>query len=524
MGKNREAKQKDYTERNTYVIMISTLISRILGIVRISIISMIFGASGTADVINFTFNIPNNLRKLLAEGALSSAYIPVLSKSLLNDAKTNENNSQLLVQNMLGLQLMILIPLILGVFLFDEQIIRAISSFSDPSQIDLSSDMLTYFSIYLLFISLAAVISATLHCKSVFIITAFAPLSFSIAVIGTLLFFGRDQDPLSFVVGVLIGGLLQLIILVPAFKREGFIVLPTLRDRSPHMRQVLKYWLPVMITSSIAIINQQVAYFLASGLPQGSVTSFSNAIIFWQLPYGLFFNAIATVYFPKMSRDFYKDDMTSLESHMHKGLNQLMLFIIPSMFILLLLSDEFVAAILLRGQYTLENTYLTGKVVRMYTYGLLSLSCYNFLLRFFYSIGQYKVTLISSIIVACSDILLSVIYVGAGYDVSYLALANSISFTLGVVFLLLHIRFKTSFNMHLQKSFKSLTFIVLLCIPAVFLSFLFKSYMGIPISSSGSIKGITITLINSGLFGVIILLFYRIGNVDITWIQKKRLS
>ena len=522
MGRSEAAQGHDATVRNTYVIMACTFASRILGIVRVSAVSAIFGASGTADIINFTFNIPNNFRKLLAEGALSNAYIPVLSKALSEDEESGGHEAPLLVRNMIGLQAVILIPVIIGVLLFGEQIIAAISGFTDPEALRLSGRLLGYFSIYLLLISVIAVISSTLHCRSAFTVAAVAPLTFSVAVIGALLLFGRGGNPYVFAAGVVIGGILHLLILQPAFRREGFSILPGFSRRSPYLRQVLTYWLPVMVTSSIAIINQQVAYFLASGLQEGSVTAFSNSIIFWQLPYGLFFSAIATVYFPKMSRAFHRHSYDELKQEMVGGLKHLMVFIIPSIGLLLISSGEFVSAILYRGAYTLENTLLTAKTVRMFAVGLYSVAGYNFLLKFFYSIGSYRVTLISSVIVAALDIAASVAAVAAGLDVSFLALANSLSFTVGIIYLIVYIQLKTAYRLELLPIVGRFVKITLLCLPAVAASRVLPLALGSWVGNGSSLGSMLLTTANSLVFGVVVLLSYRIGKIEISWRRRRR--
>ena len=129
------------TASNSVTIMVCTMISRLLGIVKARAIATVFGATGVADIINFTFNIPNNFRKLFAEGALSSAYIPVFT-SLIAEEKGRQGKSAMLLSRMQAFQLLFMIPLILHTWIWKEDIIRFLSDFSDSDKILLSGRLL----------------------------------------------------------------------------------------------------------------------------------------------------------------------------------------------------------------------------------------------------------------------------------------------------------------------------------------------------------------------------------------------
>ena len=147
---------------STFLVMVCTFVSRLLGFLRIAVISAIFGASGKADIINLTFSIPNNFRKLLAEGALSSAFIPVLSASIQKDRtlKTSRN----IVQNIITFQLCILLPFCLLSILFAEPLVsKVLSEFSDPADLDLASRLFSWFILYLIFVSVSAAMMGVIN-------------------------------------------------------------------------------------------------------------------------------------------------------------------------------------------------------------------------------------------------------------------------------------------------------------------------------------------------------------------------
>ncbi|MFW6274799.1 MAG: lipid II flippase MurJ, partial [Spirochaetota bacterium] len=159
----------------TFIVMSSTFVSRILGFLRTAAITAIFGATGKADIINVTFAIPNNLRKLLAEGALSSAFIPVLSEAIIAEGKEASRSRQL-VRHLIGFQLLIIIPLCIVSVVFAEPLIQfVLTQFKDAEQLALSTKLFRFFINYLLFISVSAVLIGVLNSHGRFFIPSITP-------------------------------------------------------------------------------------------------------------------------------------------------------------------------------------------------------------------------------------------------------------------------------------------------------------------------------------------------------------
>ena len=145
--------------RSTLLVMICTLVSRILGFVRTAAVGALFGAGGAADVINLVFSIPNNLRKLLAEGALSAAFIPELSREITRGS----NAARGLAARIIGLQFAVILP-ILGVSLiFPRQVLTVFEQFDDPGKTALSIPLFRQMMPYLLLVSVSAVMMAVLN-------------------------------------------------------------------------------------------------------------------------------------------------------------------------------------------------------------------------------------------------------------------------------------------------------------------------------------------------------------------------
>jgi putative peptidoglycan lipid II flippase len=420
----------------TVIVMTSTFVSRILGFLRTAVITAVFGATGKADIINVTFAVPNNLRKLMAEGALSSAFIPVLSEAIVQEGESRER-SRRVVRNLIGFQLLVIIPICIVSIIFSEELIRfVLTQFDDPEKLALSASLFRYFITYLLFISVSAVFIGLLNSHRRFFIPAITPIIFSIAVILSILLLHERMGVFSMAVGVILGGAGQVIFQYPLFRSLGYTLKPSFIFANEDFRRIMRQWLPVLATSSVFALTQQVAFILASGLETGSASSLSYALVFWQLPFGIFSASITTVLFPKMSRQAAQDDTAGLRDSVQFGIRFLLVVLVPSALVLGVLGKEIISVAIQRGMFHREDTLLTARVLRGYCYGLFGVGAFNFLQRFFYASKNYRLPFIVGAGVSALDIALSIILKETPLRVVGLSVANSISFSLGFLVLI----------------------------------------------------------------------------------------
>jgi putative peptidoglycan lipid II flippase len=419
-----------------------TTLSRLLGFVRQAVLNAIFGATGSADVLNAVFNIPNNLRKLLAEGALSSAFIPVLSQSIAEREAGQERSPEDIVRRLLGFQYIVLVPLLLASVLFARPIVEVVLNFPDPSRQALAVGLFRWFIHYILLISLSAVMMGSLNSSNRFAVPAFSPILFSISVILALLFLSGELGVYAMVVGVLGGGVAQIIFQRPQFRSAGFSFVPLFSFGDPTFRRILLRWIPVVAASSIFAVNQLIAFRFASGLSDGSSSALANAVIFWQLPQGIFAISVTTVLFPKMSRQAGQDDTDGLRASVSQGLRSISALLIPSSLLLGVFGPEVISMAFQRGEFDAADTLRTAQVLVFYCVGMVSVSCYTFLQRFFYATGDYRSPIYTAIGILIVNITLSLWLKETVLGPAGLALANSVGFTAGSMALTLIARGK----------------------------------------------------------------------------------
>lgn len=505
---------------STMAVMSGTLGSRILGFVRIAIISMYFGGSDQADILNAVFNIPNNFRKLLAEGALSSAFIPELSRQIKHDSTGKKSRD--LSRSILGLQLLILVPLSLISILFPEHVLKIFIRFQEPWKYEMAVDLFRWMFHYILLISVSAVLMAVLNSHNHFLIPAVSPLLFSISTITSIIIWHDSLGIFSMVIGVLSGGLFQILWQFPKYKKIGYSLIPHFHFKDEAFRRVMKQWLPVLVTSSIFTINQQIAILLATGLEDGSTTAMSNAIVFWQLPFGIFSASITTVLFPKMSRQASTGDWKDLSETLQEGIHMLAVLLIPSSILLMIFGPELISTALMRGEFQEENVRMAAAVLFAYSPGMFFVGCYNLLQRSFYSQGNYQYPLYSAAIVVIVDIALSLIFLALGWGVVSLAWANSIAMFTGFFILLVaNLRGRISFKT--QTLLKHFLKVFSAQIPMIILALSLQKYIGLERFYAGSTWQNFAWLALEGISALLILFFfYSLMKLDVLTILKGR--
>lgn len=431
---------------STFLVMGCTLISRILGFVRTAAIGALFGAGGVADVILLVFNIPNNLRKLLAEGALSTAFIPELSKEIT--LNPGGDSSRDLAKSILGLQAVIIIPILLFSIIFPEQVLFIFEKFDDPAKKELSISLFRWMMPYLLLVSVSAVMMAVHNTHDRFFIPAITPIIFSVCVIASLLFGHIRWGALAIGFGVLLGGIAQILVQYPSYQRLGYSLLPSFNFQDPAFRRVMKKWAPMLLTSSLFAINNQVAMLLASFLPDKSASAIAYAIVFFQLPFGIFSASITTVLYPKMSRQAASGDRNGLISSLGFGYRNLWALLVPSAMALILLGEPIVAIAFQRRAFTAADTVLTAQVLAAYSVGMPFVGLFNITQRSLYALGEVRKPFYCALATVSVDILLSLVFIFVfdGTSVS-LAWANSLAFIFGAILQYILVKRETGFSL-----------------------------------------------------------------------------
>lgn len=399
MSEKRAAPANKISTRSAGLVSLAVMSSRLLGLVREQVFAALFGASAQMDAFIAAFRAPNLLRDLFAEGALSTAFITIFSEKI---TKEDDNAAWRLANKMatLAAAFMSLVTL-LGIW-GAPAITHLLASGFDavPGKMELTVHLTRIMFPFIALVSLAALVMGMLNAKNVFGMPAMSSTFFNLGSIlggvGLAWYldphFGTKQyGPASLVgmaVGVLIGGLLQLIVQFPALRRVGFHFRPDFAWRDPGVRRILLLMGPAVIAASAVQVNVMVNGNFASHLGNGPVSWLGYAFRLMQLPIGIFGVAIGTVTLPVVSRSAAAGNTAEFRSILAKGMRLAFLLTIPSTIGLVMLAKPIIGLIYERRTFTAADTAHTAEALQLYAIGLSAYAGIKVLAPAFYAIGK----------------------------------------------------------------------------------------------------------------------------------------
>ncbi|MDR1192118.1 MAG: murein biosynthesis integral membrane protein MurJ [Verrucomicrobiales bacterium] len=377
-------------------IMAAILGSRILGLAREQILSAVFGASRELDALKVAFRIPNILRDLFAEGALSSAFVPTFAKLLTAEGRAAAFRLANLVFNALVVILSVLC--LLGI-LFSDQLVHLIApDFAASSgKLALTVTLTQIMFPFILFVALAALYMGLLNSLGSFGLPAAASMAFNAGSIvsGAGLawwldpsFADKEKCICGFAIGVLLGGLMQWLVQVPRARRLGFRHTLTLDWRDAGLQKIGRLMAPAVLGVSAVQINFLVMTRFAASFGDGAVTWLDNAFRLMQLPIGLFGVAISMVTLPAVSRSVARHDLGEFKRRIQAGLRYMLFLAVPATAGLWLLAGPIVSALFQWGAYSAADTARTAGLLQYYTIGLLGYAAVKVLAPTFYSLNK----------------------------------------------------------------------------------------------------------------------------------------
>jgi putative peptidoglycan lipid II flippase len=385
------------------IISAATVLSRIMGLVREQVFAAQFGAGFAVDAFQVAFRVPNLLRDLFAEGAMSAAFVPTLTKA--NQEGGPEAGMRLanLVVNFL---LVIVSALCLAGIVAAPWIVGALAPGfgAVPGKLALTTLMTQIMTPFLLLVSLAAAVMGVLNTRRIFFIPAVAPVLFNLGLIvagyAIAPFMPRfGLEPIvGMAFGALLGGLGQLAIQVPALRAAGYRWRPEISFTDPGVLRVVSLMAPASIGIAAAQVNVFTSTFLASTLAQGSVSWLNYAYRLMQLPIGLFGVAIATVTLAEVSRHAAEKNMADLKETIRLSLRLVLFLTIPATLVLVAMAQPIVALLYQHGKFTPADTVQTAHALWAYAVGLAAFSAVRVMVPAFYSLDLARVPVTISMI------------------------------------------------------------------------------------------------------------------------------
>ena len=364
----------------------ATLLSRLLGFVRDMVVARAFGAGPVTDAFFVAFRIPNILRRLLAEGALSTAMIPVFT-----DYMAREDRPELhrMLRAVLGLSLLALtVTTVLGI-LFAPAILQAIAPgiMNDPAQASLAMSLTRIMFPYLILVGLAAMATGVLNSQGRFFASAIGPAVLNVGMIVAVVLLPRylDQPIVSLAIGVLAGGVGQLVVQVPTLSACGLLVMPSRDLRHPAIRRITRLLLPAVFGLAAVQLMVFVNTLLASLLPLGSISYLYYADRVMEFPLGVFGIALASASLPVMSRHAAARDDRALADTLNFALRLALYVSVPATVGLVALRTPIVRVLFERGRFGPAETAATAEALAWYAVGLAGFAGSRIVAQTFYA-------------------------------------------------------------------------------------------------------------------------------------------
>lgn len=400
--------QKDKVAKSTTVVSSATFVSRIFGLIREQVFAFLFGAGFSTDAFVAAFRIPNLLRDLFAEGALSAAFVPVFTDHLVNKGKKEAYRLANLLMN--GLAVVLTLIVFLGILLTPYIVKLIAPGFgSIQGKSDLTALLARIMFPFLLLISMAAVTMGMLNSLRHFSVPAFAPVFFNLGMIlaGFLLCPLFEPPIIGMALGVLLGGLGQWIFQIPSLRREGYSYQPIISFRDPGVRKIMFLMTPAVLGLASTQINIFVNTLIASFLPEGSVSYLNFSFRLMHFPLGVFGVAVATVTLPVLSTYAARKDIPSILSTCSSSLRLVFFLTLPSAFFLSFAAKPVICALYQHGRFTYGDTVNTAAALIFYSVGLFGYASVRVIAQVFYSMSDTKTPVKVSVLAVTLNIILN---------------------------------------------------------------------------------------------------------------------
>ena len=422
------------------VVGAATLLSRILGFIRDAVIAWYFGAGQNSDVFIAAFRIPNLLRKLFGEGAISNAFVPVLTDCIAKDGK--EEAFKLARSALWVLSILLAAISICGVIMAPLIVKTIAPGFAGTAgKIPLTITLTRIMFPYIFFIGLVALCMGILNAFGKFAAPALAPVLLNLAMIGAVFFIcPRISRPiLGLAIGVIIGGVLQLLFQLPAMINKGVVFWRKTKLFHPGLKKISLMLTPVILGGAVYQINVLVGTLLGSFLREGSVTYLYFADRLVQFPLGIFAFAAATAVLPSLSRQAALNDVAALKDTFEHAVRLTLFLTIPSMVGLIVLRVPIIALLFKRGEFSWQATQLTASALLYYAIGIWAFAAVRIVAATFFALKDTRTPMIMATVSILVNILLGILLMGPLAH-SGLALATSLasSLNLGLLLYALH--------------------------------------------------------------------------------------
>jgi len=393
------------------IVGLAVLCSRILGLAREQIFAALFGGGRLMDAFTIAFRIPNLLRDLFAEGALSTSFITTFSKTIATDG---DRAAWKLADKVATLTVIVLSSITILGIITAPWLVHVLAPGFDGEKAALTITLTRIMYPFILLVSLAALVMGMLNAKEVFGVPAMASSFFNLGSIISGVALGYWLDPdfgpralMGSAVGTLIGGSLQFAVQVPALRRLGYVFRPDFQWRDKGVKAILRLMGPSVIAASTTQVNVLINSIFASQLGDGPTFWLSIAFRLMQLPLGIFGVALGTVALPLLARMAATGNMVSFRSELSRGMRLAFLMTIPATIGLIMLAEPIISVLYQHRKFGAFEAGEAAGALRFYAIGLSGYAALKVLVNAFYALERRKTPMFVSFTAVVLNLLLN---------------------------------------------------------------------------------------------------------------------
>jgi len=402
--------------RSAGLIGAATMTSRVLGVARETVLAALFGAGSDMDAFNVAFRIPNLLRDLFAEGAISAALVPTFTRYLTQrgrDAAWRVGNS------VLNALIAITFALVIAGWIAAPWLARTFAPEYAlvPGKLELTALLIRIMLPFLTLLAIGVAMMGMLNALRRFFIPALSPAMFNVAT----LFAAAALVPLmprlgwpriaAIGIGTILGGLGQILVQWPLLRREGWRYSPVLDVRDSGLREVMRLMAPATVGLAAVQVNVFVNTVLATGQGTGAVSWLNYAFRLMYLPIGIFGVSIGTAALPEISRHTAVADVAGLRRTVANALRLTIVLNVPATVGLIVLARPIVSLLLERGRFGADDTAATAAALMYYAPGLIGYAAVKIASPTFYALADSRTPVIASAIAVALNIALNLLLV-----------------------------------------------------------------------------------------------------------------
>lgn len=429
--------------RSGLAVAFFTFLSRIAGLVRELYLAYLFGSSLQADCVNVALKFPNLFRRIFAEGAMASVFVPIYSKRmLLNNLNANQFANQILS---LLLLILIIMTVVMQIFMPQIMLLLAPGFSASSEKFELAVMLCRITTPYLIFISVCALFGGMLNSRGRFTPFAATPIILNLVIIiGCFIQSSYVGKPLTISIAIILAGVLQLAFMYYYIRQSGIEILLTSEFVSSDNLHLIKQMGPAILNAGMTQISLFVSLSIASFI-EGAISILSYAERIYQFPLSLIGTAFATVLLPEMSKLYSAKDLEKAGLTQQNALKFALYICVPCSVGIWALSDFIICAIYMRGAFTADDCILTADCLSAFSFGLSAFILNKIFTPIFYANDDQKTPLKITIYSLIINIILNILF-ARFYGAVGIAIGSSAAAWIGVLMLYVSVKNKYGFS------------------------------------------------------------------------------